>query len=118
MPKVTGISGAERRWFYSLCADEYDFYLAPLLTKRSKEEILKTGQFGSRGGRVPVAIFKSKQEQSQFEVFLTQRPIEDDELVNFPSRDNDPYINETDKEIISYSNAVLERLAEYRGLVA
>lgn len=115
-PKVTGMIGSGTKWYYSLCAENFDFYLLPLLTRKTINKIVETGQFSSRGGRVPVAIFSSEQEKSRFEVYLTQRPIEDNELEPHPARANDPYVKEIDKEIISYSKAVLARLAEYRGV--
>ncbi len=116
-PKVTGMIGSGENWYYSLCADDFYFFLLPLLTKKTVEQIVETGEFSSRGCRVPVAIFSSEQEQNQFEVFLTQRPIENTEIFTYPSRPNDPYINDKDKEIISYSKVVLARLEEYRGLI-
>ncbi|MDP7221972.1 MAG: hypothetical protein QF692_01775 [Alphaproteobacteria bacterium] len=116
-PKVTGMIGSGEKWYYSLCAEDFDFYLLPILTNRTISEIVETGKFSSRGGRVPVVIFSSEQEKSRFEVFLTQRPIEDNDLTSFPSRPNDPYIKDIDKKVISYSRVVLQRLAEFRELV-
>lgn len=115
-PQVTGMVGSGTKWYYSLCAENFDFYLLPLLTRKTIKEIVETGEFSSRGGRVPVAIFATEQEKSRFEVYLTQKPIEDNELEPYPARANDPYIKEIDKEIISYSKVVLARLAEYRGV--
>ncbi|MDF3023075.1 MAG: hypothetical protein K0R10_436 [Alphaproteobacteria bacterium] len=115
-PKVTGMIGHGEKWYYSLCADDLDFYLLPLLTNRAISDIIMTGEFNSRLGKIPVAVFASEQEKSRFEVYLTQRPIEEDEIKKFPARPLEKYIKEVDLQIIAYSKAVLERLEEYRKL--
>ena len=118
-PKVTGMIGHGEKWFYSICADDFDFYLMPLLVKKDKQEILQTESLeAGRGASVPVAIFSSTQEKSRFEVFLSQKPIKDSELSKFIINQNDPLIKDIDRKIISYSKAVLERLKEYRQLEA
>lgn len=115
-PRITGMIGSGEKWYYSLCADDLDFFLLPLLTGRSKDEILEDGRFHSRLSDVPVCVFKSHQEKSSFQVYLAQRPIEPSELKPHIPYMSDGLVTAKDEEIISYSNAVIRRLNEYREL--
>lgn len=113
-PIVTGMISFLSRWYFSLCADDLEFHLLPLFERRTKDEIVRTGQLSSGRKNMPVAIFGSWVEKEKFSEFLLGEPITDEELSSFEYKTFESTVSDTDKKIIIYSRAVLQRLENFR----
>ena len=103
------------RWFFSLCAGTLEFRFLQFLTGRKREQLLRDWLSDGRGLSVPVICFRSDVERQAFIEDLTRNPVTVEERHHGVFRQDDPLISEQDREIIAFSNAVIERFGEWRA---
>lgn len=103
------------RWFFSLCAGTLEFQFLQFLTGRKREQLLRDGLSDRSGLSVPVILFRSDVERQAFIEELIGNPVTVEELHHGIFLQDDPLISEQDREIIAFSNAVIERFAEWRA---
>ena len=101
------------RWFFSLCAGTPEFRFLQFLTGRKREQLLRDGLSDGRGLSVPVILFRSDVERQAFTEELKRDPVTVEERHGGFFRHGDPMISEQDREIIAFSNAVIERFGEW-----
>lgn len=102
------------RWFFSLCAGTLEFRLLQFLTGKNREQLLRYGLRDGRGLSVPVILFRSDLERQAFTEKLKDDPVTVEERHHGIFRQGDHMISEQDREIIAFSNAVIERFGEWR----
>ena len=113
-PQATLVNHAKSLWFFSLCADTLEFLFLQFLTRRERDELLKNGLIDGRGRNVPVILFRSDEECQAFKQELERSPVTGEGRHDLIIGSNDPMINEQDRRIIAYNNAVQERLSKWR----
>ena len=113
-PQATLVNHAKSLWFFSLCADTLEFLFLQFLTRTELDELLKNGLIDGRGRNVPVILFRSDEECQAFKQELERSPVTGEGRHDLITGPNDPMINEQDRRIIAYSNAVQERLSKWR----
>ncbi len=114
-PKATFIKTSETQFFWSLFADEFDFILLQFLLRRTEKKIFDEGILDPRAGRIPVVVFSSKDEKKSFAEWALENPIQIEDRHTFIGMRNDPLISDHDRNIITYSRAVMEALEKYRN---
>ena len=101
--------------FFSLCGETLEFALLQLLTEQCGGKLLQDGLSGVRLPNMTVVLFSSREEEEAFVVELEQNPVVVEDRHNcLVHSDDDPEISEDDKRIIAFSNAVIERLKQWR----
>ncbi len=115
-PQSTHFDYAKDLWFFSLSADTLEFLFLQFLTRTEEEQLLRGGLSGGRKSNAPVILFCSGEEHQSFKEELEHNPVTVEawhDVVSFIQ--NDPMITEQDRKIIAFSNAVIERLSEWRA---
>ena len=103
------------RWFFALCGGTPEFRFLQFLTGRTREQLLRDGLSDGRGLSVPVILFRSDAERQAFTEELKRDPVTVEERHDGIFRQNDPMVSKQDREIIAFSNAVIERFGEWRA---
>ena len=111
----THVVSENDRWFFSLCAGTPEFRFLQFLTGRKRDQLLRDGLSDGRGLSVPVILFRSDMERQAFTEELKRDPVTVEERHDGIFRQDDPMISEQDREIIAFSNAVIERFGEWRA---
>ena len=111
----THVVGLSDRWFFSLCAGTFDFRFLQFLTGRKREQLLRYGLSDGRGLSVPVILFRSDLERQAFTEELKRETVTVEERHHGCFLEDDPIISQKDREIIAFSNAVIERFGEWRA---
>lgn len=114
-PRARQVSWTETVWFFSLCADTLEFVFLQFLTSQGRNQLLRNGLSGGRLPNVPVALFWSSKEKEAFIKELERNPLAVEERHNHVGSGDDSEVSEQDRRIIAFSNAVIERLKEWRG---
>lgn len=107
-PTITGMEYRENRWFYSFCADNFDFLFLQFLLRKEKDDLIKNGILSGRIGNMPILIFASENEKDDFETHLESHPIAVESRHVFTGHNSDPRVTDHDRAIISYSKAAIE----------
>lgn len=94
-----------KEWFYSICADSFDFFMLQFLTKREAQDLLHNGINDRYSFNIPVIIFSLDVQKDSFVNHLKGKKIQYN--VN-PSFSNDPIVTDYDRKIIEYSKAVID----------
>lgn len=113
-PRTTHVDVAKDLWFFSLSADTLEFLFLQFLTGIGRDQLLQHGLSGGRGRNVPVILFRSDKERQEFNEELERNPVTVEERHCTLVRQHDPMITATDKRIIAYSRAVIDRFSEWR----
>ena len=114
-PRPRRVDSTKDLWFFSLCADTFDFLFLQFLTGTVREELLRDGLSGGRLPTVPVLLFRSGEEQQAFEEVLERNPVTVEERKDVVFEQDDHMINELDRKIIAFSEAVIERFKEWKA---
>ena len=112
-PRAAHVEPVRKLKFFSLCAGTLEFRFLQFLTGKEQDQLLQDGLDGGRLPNVPVILFRSVEERQEFIEELKQCPVPG-ERQDIDFRQNDPLISEEDRRIIAYSEAVIERLDEWR----
>ena len=100
---------------FSLCADTLDFLFLQFLTGTAQDRLLQDGLSGGRLPNVPVILFRSDEEEEAFKEDLERNPVTVEGRHDAVFGQNESMISEQDKKIIAFSEAVIERLNEWRA---
>ena len=114
-PRSTPVDDAKDLWFFSLCADTFEFLFLQFLTRTERDQLLQDGLSGGRTPNVPVILFCSDEERQEFKKELECNPVTVEGRHNIVFGQNDPMISEQDRKIIAFSTAVIERFSEWRS---
>ena len=114
-PRSTHVGYTKDLWFFSLCADTFDFRFLQFLTGAERDQLLQDGLSGGRSPNVPVILFRSDEERQAFKEDLERNPVTAERQHDTVFAQNDPMISEQDRKIIAFSNAVIERFSEWKG---
>ena len=74
-PRSTHVGYAKDLWFFSLCADTFDFRFLQFLTGAERDQLLQDGLSGGRSPNVPVILFRSDEERQAFKEDLERNPV-------------------------------------------
>ena len=105
---------ANNLWFYSLCADTLDFLFLQFLTGKAQDQLLQDGLSGGRLPNTPVILFSSEKQEREFISELKQNPVTVEAYHGQIVGENDSMINEQDRNIIGFSEAVIKRFSEWK----
>ena len=114
-PRLQQLRGTRDLWFFSLCGDTLEFVLLQFLTAQGRDQLLRNGLSGGRLPKAPVILFCSREENEAFIKDLERNPVAVKEGHKHVSVKDDPEVSEQDTVIIAFSNAVIERLEEWRA---
>ena len=114
-PLPRRVDSTQELWFFSLCADTFDFLFLQFLTGTAQDQLLKDGLSGGRLPNVPVILFLSSAEEQAFIENLERNPVTVEGQHDHVVGQNDPMISKRDRKIIAFSEAVIERLSEWRA---
>ena len=115
-PRAQTLNYRRDLWFFSLCSETIEFALLQLLTEQPRDQLLQDGLSGGRlRNPAPVVLFFSRNEQEAFVEELEQNPVAVKDCHKHVGSENDLEVSEDDRRIIAFSNAVIERLKEWRA---
>ncbi len=113
-PRAQTLSYRRDLSFFSLCSETLEFAFLEFLTKQRRDQLLQNGLSGGRRPNVPVVLFYSRNENEAFVEELERDPVAVEDRHKHVGSENDAEVSEKDREIIAFSNAVIERLKEWR----
>jgi hypothetical protein len=112
---TTFVNDSDDQWFFSFSADELDFIFLQFFTRKNGCELLEQGLSGGRSARLPIIVFSSNTEKTDFIESLRESPIQILQQHQFTRRPSDPTISEQDCRIVTYCRAVIDRFRAWKS---
>lgn len=112
---TTFVRDSDDLWFFSFSASELDFIFLQFFTRKNGHELLDQGLSGGRSAQLPIIVFSSDSEKTDFINSLRESPIQIFQQHQFTRRPNDPTISEQDCRIVTYCRAIIDRFRAWKS---